>query len=105
MSAKFWSVNEESEDEDGEDNGQLTDPRCGSEWKIQRKNGFQKDWDEKAKAKAVKLSKTAKRNSKEPLVNAEEDVDMFDFLDKLLNVDKPISPMPGTSMKVFFLGF
>ena len=50
-----------------------------------------------------KLSKTAKRNSKEPLVASvneavEEsgDIDMFDFLDKIMASETPVVPMPGT---------
>ena len=86
-----------TDDEDEVDIGDQTDPRCGNEWKIQRKNGFQKDRDEKAKVKAGKLSKTAKRNSKEPLIEVEEDEDMFDFLDKMMASDTPTAPMLGTS--------
>ena len=47
--------------EDGNENEvEQLDPMLGNEWKIQRKSGFQKDREEKAKL--GKLSKTAKRN-------------------------------------------
>ena len=87
-------------DEDEKDDEQ-SDPRQGGEWKIQKKTGFQKDREAKAKVKAGKLSKTAKRNSNEPLVadvDVDEDVDMFEFLDQMMSSDKPVVPMPVVPM-------
>ena len=40
------------------------DPRKSGDWKIQKKRGFQKDRDDK---RTEKMSKTSKRNSKEPM--------------------------------------
>ena len=57
----FWD--DESDCDDGETEGDQ-DPRK-EDWKIQKKKGFAKDRDEKAKIlKMSKASKTSKRNSK-----------------------------------------
>ena len=53
----------------------------------------------------VKQSKTAKRNSKEPLSNPDHKIssrknsegDVFDFLDQIMETDSHVVPMAGTS--------
>ena len=58
-----------------EDDYAAVDPRK-EDWKIQKKKGFAKDHDDKAKMmKASKISKTSKRNSKAPM----SDIEMRDM--------------------------
>ena len=59
---KTWS--EVDSDSSGGGGADLQDPRL-NEWKIQKRNGFRKDREDKEKK--LKLSKTAKRNSKAPM--------------------------------------
>ena len=82
----------------------LTEPRKSEDWKIQKRKGFMKDRE--SKLKDIKLSKTKKRNSNEPLVprlSVKEkeketndvthgDVDMFEFLEGL---DDDAAPVPA----------
>jgi hypothetical protein len=68
---KFWSTNDGgvgAEAIDGDDSG--GDPRDSEEWKIAKRKGFLKDRENKtlqnsSKQAKIKVSKTARRNSKE----------------------------------------
>ena len=84
----------------------MDDPRKDEDWKIQKRKGFLKDRE--CKAEQVKLSKTAKRNSKESIFNKEDKLkprrtvdnpeeNTFDFLDDITSRVTPVVPMPGTS--------
>ena len=96
-------------DQDGEDDSYQSDPRKDEDWKIQRRKGFLKDRESKAQqAKQVKLSKTARRNSKEPMFSSNSlnnskqaeksnEENTFDFLDDIITKGTPVVPMPGTS--------
>ena len=55
-----------SDDKDHDLDKDSGDPRKEEDWKLQKRRGFLKDREEKTKQ--VKQSKTAKRNSTEPLV-------------------------------------
>ena len=74
----------------------LDDLRKDENWKIQKRKGFLKDRE--SKAKMVKQSKTMKRNSKEPKFNLDENIkakqspevgNTFDFLDQIMDIDSP----------------
>ena len=64
---KLWAGETEDMDQDEwEDQDQAQgDPRKDEEWKIQKRKGFLKD--KASKADNPKLSKTARRNSKESM--------------------------------------
>ena len=79
---------DQDQEEISEDDVDHQDPRQTEDWKIQKRKGFAKDRENKSKE--VKLSKTKKRNSNEPLVPGDPDQDLhcsetgediFDFLD------------------------
>ena len=54
------------DDQDPDDDlNEVDDPRKDENWKIQRRRGFLKDRE--SKAQQTKLSKTARRNSKESM--------------------------------------
>ena len=59
---KFWSDDEWENVEENSDD--IQDPRLGA-WKIQKRNGFMKDRQDKEKK--LKVSKKSKRNSKAPM--------------------------------------
>ena len=92
-------------DQDGEDDSYQSDPRKDEDWKIQRRKGFLKDRESKAQqAKQVKLSKTARRNSKEPMFSSNSlnnskqaekstDENRFDFLDEIITGGTPVVPI------------
>ena len=64
-----------------------------------------KDRESKAEqTKQVRQSKTARRNSKEPMFTSNSEKDSkqteentFDFLDEIISNGTPVVPMPGTS--------
>ena len=84
------------------------DPRKDEDWKIQKRKGFLKDQESKVQqVQQAKLSKTARRNSKEPMFNDNNKdksynrettsvENTFDFLDDIISGATPVVPMPGT---------
>ena len=79
-SGKFWSDPNDPDQDQDLDLEDMGDPRDKEDWKIKKRRGFLKDRE--SKAEQVKLSKTAKRNSKEPMFDNTENT--FDFLDEII---------------------
>ena len=83
-STKFWAGDDS--EEELEEGG--SDPRKEENWKIQKRNGFMKDRENKIHfLKEAKVSKTKKRNSKEPLIPVENEA-----LSENVGLDNGVQP-------------